>query len=46
MNQANRILALEPEEVTNYALMTLEESDIEIPIIKVTPQNRKIGFGA
>lgn len=46
MNQANRLLTLDPEEVTKNALITLEEADIEVPVAKAKPEKRKIGFGA
>ena len=46
MNQAQRLLASEPESITKTALLTLEEADIEIPAIKPKSVERKIGFGA
>ena len=46
MNQANRLLALEPHKLTKSVLLTLEEADIEIPAEKPKTVVRKIGFGA
>ena len=46
MNQARRLLASETENITKSALLTLEESDIEVPAAKPKTVERKIGFGA
>ena len=46
MNQARRLLASETENITKSALLTLEESDIEVPAAKPKTAERKIGFGA
>lgn len=46
MNQAARILDMDPEKVSESILTSISEQDIEIPQAKQTAQVRKIGFGA
>jgi len=44
MNQAARILDMDPEKVSESILTSISEQDIEIPQAKQTAQVRKIGF--
>lgn len=44
MNQASRILEMDPENVSESVLTSISEHDIEIPPLKQTKQVRKIGF--
>lgn len=44
MNQANRILAMDPDVVNEKMLMSLEDEDIEIPAVKSEPKKHTIGF--
>ena len=44
MNQADRILSLDPDKVSEKMLMSIEEADIEVPVIAQTPLKRTIGF--
>ena len=44
MNQANRILSMDPDKVTTRMLTTIEEEDIELPKAKVEPKKRRMGF--
>lgn len=46
MNQAARILDMDPEKVSESILTSISEQDIEIPQAKQTAQVRKIGFSA
>lgn len=46
MNQAARILEMDPEKVSESMLTSISEEDIEIPQAKQTVQVRKIGFSA
>ena len=46
MNQATRILKMDPDEVTESTLAAITEQDIEIPQAKPTAPERKIGFCA
>lgn len=46
MNQAARILEMDPEKVSESVLTSISEQDIEIPPVKQTAQVRKIGFSA
>ncbi len=43
MNQADRILAMDPDEVTGSILAVIEEEDIEVPVMKKL-EKRVIGF--
>ena len=45
MNQAARILEMDPEKVSKSVLTSISEQDIDIPPAKHTAQGRKIGFG-
>lgn len=44
MNQASRLIAMNPDHVTEKTLMTIEESDIQIPAFKGEAKKRMIGF--
>ncbi len=44
MNQASRILSIDPDNVTDKMLITIEESDIQIPNLKPQQKKRTIGF--
>lgn len=46
MNQAARILDMDPGKVSESILTSISEQDIEIPQAKQTAQVRKIGFSA
>lgn len=46
MNQANRILAMDPDVVDTKTLTSLEDEDIEIPAVKSEPKKRTIGFAS
>ena len=46
MNQAARILDMDPEKVSESILTSISEQDIEIQQAKQTAQVRKIGFSA
>lgn len=46
MNQAARILDMDPEKVSESILTSISEQNIEIPQAKQTAQFRKIGFSA
>ena len=46
MNQAARILDMDPKKVSESILTSISEQDIEIPQAKQTAQVRKIGFSA
>ena len=45
MNQAARILDMDPEKVSVTMLTSISEQDIEIPLAKQTAVHQKIGFG-
>ncbi len=44
MNQARRIIAMDPDKVTDRMLTEIEESDIEIPNICTGTKKKPIGF--
>ena len=44
MNQASRILTMEPERITKKELSVLEAEDIECPVATALPGERTIGF--
>ena len=44
MNQAERILLMDPDAVTDSILTSVEEEDIEMPAIAHTEKKRRIGF--
>lgn len=46
MNQAGRILNLDPDQITERELTSIRAEDIEIPATKPETKIRKIGFGA
>ena len=46
MNQASRILGMDPEKVTEKILTTLEEEDIRLSEISPEPEKRVIGFAS
>ena len=46
MNQANRIVEMDPDKITKTVLMTLEDVDIEIPVKKTEKSKKTIGFCA
>lgn len=46
MNQANRILAMDPDLVDAKTLMSLKDEDIEIPAVKSELKKRTIGFAS
>lgn len=44
MNQANRILSMDPDKVTTRMLTTIEAEDIELPESKAEPKKHRMGF--
>lgn len=46
MNQASRILSMNPDEVTEETLTSIDDVDIEIPVINREPAKRMIGFAS
>lgn len=46
MNQAARILTVDPDKVTDSMLVSLEASDIEVPAFSAAPKKRSIGFAS
>ncbi len=46
MNQASRILSIDPDNVTDKMLITIEGSDIQIPNVKPKQKKRTIGFAS
>lgn len=44
MNQAERVLEMDPERITEKELRTLEEADIEFPRLEVRTEKKAIGF--
>ena len=44
MNQAARILTVDPDKVTDSMLVSLEASDIEVPTFSAAPKKHSIGF--
>ena len=44
MNQANRILSMDPDKVTTRMLTTIEAEDIELPEARSEPKKRRMGF--
>lgn len=44
MNQANRLLAMDPDKITDTMLATIEESDIQVPELKAEVKRKAIGF--
>lgn len=46
MNQANRILSMNPDEITEKTLTSIEYEDIEVPTAIVNPTKHSIGFVA
>ena len=46
LNQASRIMTIDPDHVTDEILTSIEADDIEIPVIRTAPQKRLIGFAS
>ena len=46
MNQASRLIKMDPDKITEKELTVICEADIETPAVKTEPAKRKIGFGA
>ena len=46
MNQAERILSIDPDDVTEAMLTTIEAEDISLPEVVERKEKRRIGFGA
>ena len=46
MNQAERILSIDPDDVTEAMLTTIEAEDISLPTVGEKKEKRRIGFGA
>lgn len=46
MEQANRIVKMDPEEVTQTDLLVLQAEDFQLPAPKILPAKSKIGFTA
>ena len=46
LNQASRILSLDPADITDRVLTSIEADDIEIPTIRSATQKRTIGFAS
>lgn len=46
MNQASRILSMDPDNVTEKILTSIDDVDIEVPLISREPSKRKIGFAS
>ena len=46
LNQASRIMTIDPNHVTDEILTSIEADDIEIPVIRTAPQKRLIGFAS
>ena len=44
MNQANRLLAMDPDKITDTMLATIEESDVQVPELKAEVNRKAIGF--
>ena len=44
MNQANRLLSMDPDNITNLMLTSIEESDIQVPVLQTEPIKKAIGF--
>ena len=46
MNQASRILSMDPDDVTEAVLTSIDDVDIEAPVISREPAKRTIGFAS
>ena len=46
MNQASRILSMDPDDVTETVLTSIDDVDIEIPATNREPVKRTIGFAS
>ena len=44
MNQANRLLAMDPDKISDTMLATIEESDVQVPELKAEVKKKAIGF--
>ena len=46
MNLANRVCALDVDDVTKAMLTTIEEEDVEVPKTTAAPRRQTIGFAS
>lgn len=46
MNQASRILSMDPDDVTESVLTSIEDVDIEVPVMSCETAKRTIGFAS
>ena len=46
MNQATRLMALDPEKMTETVLRSIEAADIEVPAVQTAPPKPRIGFAS